>query len=152
MFVFIRRLSLLLALTLSSYALTAQAAEPIFAPNGIAINGYDPVAYFSEGKPVKGKDEFKLTWNDAEWRFASATNRDTFKAAPEKYAPQYGGFCAYGVSRGYAVKTEPDAWKIVDNKLYLNYSASVQEKWVQDIPGYITKADKEWPEAQKNRK
>jgi len=145
--------SLFLAVALTVFALRpALAADPVFAPGGVAINGYDPVAYFGEGKPVKGDRQFSLKWNDAEWRFASAANREAFKASPEKYAPQYGGFCAYGVAQGYAVKTEPEAWKIVDGKLYLNYSRSVQETWNKDIPGYVATADRKWPEAQKNRK
>jgi len=112
---------------------------------GTAINGYDPVAYFTEGKPVEGSSDHAYKWNGAEWHFASAENLATFKSDPEKYAPQYGGYCAYAVSEGYTAKTEPDAWKIVDGKLYLNYNKDVQEKWAQDISGRIANADKNWP-------
>ena len=127
-------------------AAAAQKAE-VFSDGGAAIRGYDPVAYFTDGKPVKGKGEFTHQWKGATWRFASAANRERFAAAPEKYAPQYGGYCAYGVASGYAVKTEPDAWSVVDGKLYLNYDRSVQASWLKDVPGYIRKADANWPRA-----
>jgi hypothetical protein len=112
---------------------------------GVAIKGYDPVAYFTAGKPVEGAKEFEYLWQDAKWRFASEVNRDTFKAAPEKFAPQYGGYCAWAVSQGYTANIDPSAWKIVDGKLYLNYSAEVQKKWSVDIPGFIKSADANWP-------
>jgi YHS domain-containing protein len=94
---------------------------------------------------VKGSPELTHQWKGATWRFASAENRERFAAAPEKYAPQYGGYCAYGVASGYAVKIEPDAWSVVDGKLYLNYDRSVQKSWQSDVPGYIRKADVNWP-------
>jgi YHS domain-containing protein len=118
---------------------------PVYSDRSGAIRGYDPVAYFTEGRPVKGSAEFTHRWNGATWRFASAENRDRFAQAPEKYAPQYGGYCAFGVASGYAVKIEPDAWSVVDGKLYLNYDKSVQAKWQADVPGYIRKADANWP-------
>ena len=96
-------------------------------------------------RPVKGSKQFTHRWNGAEWRFASAENRDRFAAAPQEFAPQYGGYCAYGVASGYAVKIEPDAWTIVHGKLYLNYDRSVQAAWQKDVPGYIRKADDNWP-------
>lgn len=142
-----RLFALLAALAFAGVA-AAQKPE-IFSDRAGAIRGYDPVAYFTEGKPVKGKAEFTHRWKGATWRFASAANRDRFAAAPEKYAPQYGGYCAYGVASGYAVKIEPDAWRIVDGKLYLNYDRSVQESWSRDIPGYIGKADANWPKVLK---
>lgn len=132
-------------------AVPAQAADKVFQSFlGTAINGYDPVAYFTEGKPVEGSSDHALEWNEAEWHFASAENLETFKADPAKYAPQYGGYCAYAVSEGYTAKTEPDAWKIVDGKLYLNYNKDVQEKWAQDISGRIANADKHWPKVLNN--
>lgn len=140
------RVSAFLAALLLAGAALAQKAE-VFSDGGAAIRGYDPVAYFTEGKPVKGKPELTHQWKGATWRFASAANRERFAAAPEKYAPQYGGYCAYGVASGYAVKTEPDAWSVVDGKLYLNYDRNVQASWVKDIPGYIRKADANWPRA-----
>jgi YHS domain-containing protein len=112
---------------------------------GKGAAGHDVVAYFTMGKPVKGKAEFSTSWKGATWEFSSAENLEKFKANPEAYAPQYGGYCAYGVSKGGLVKGEPDQWTIVDGKLYLNYSAGVQKTWSKDIPGFIATADKKWP-------
>ena len=126
----------------------ATAAEPpVFAGlvEGVAVGGYDPVGYFTEGKPVKGSEEFTLRHDGATWRFASAENRASFEADPVKYAPRYGGYCAYAVANGYTAKAEPDAWTIHDGKLYLNFDKSVQALWEKDIPGYVTKADANWP-------
>jgi len=106
-----------------------------------AILGYDTVAYFTDGKPVKGQDTLVTEWKGAKWKFATQEHLDLFKASPEKYAPQYGGYCAYGVAVDNLVKIEPDKFKIVDGKLYLNFDAEVQEKWLKDIPGYIRQAD-----------
>ena len=131
-----------------AFAGAAAAQKPeVFVDSGGAIRGYDPVAYFTSGKPVKGSKEFTTQWRGATWYFASAENRDRFAQAPEKYAPQYGGYCAYGVSQGYTVSIDPAAWTVVDGKLYLNYSASVRRTWEKDIPGYIRKADANWPKA-----
>jgi len=110
-----------------------------------AIKGYDPVVYFTDGKPVEGKKEFAHEWMDAKWYFATAANRDLFKADPEKYAPRYGGYCAYAVAMGKTADIDPNAWKIVDGKLYLNYNQEIQAKWLEDVPGYIQKADMNWP-------
>ena len=112
---------------------------------GKGAAGYDVVAYFTESKPVEGKAEFSTEWKGATWQFSSAENLEKFMASPEAYAPQYGGYCAYGVSQGGLVKGEPDLWKIVDGKLYLNYSKGVQSKWEQDIPGFINTANEKWP-------
>ena len=106
-----------------------------------AINGYDTVAYFTVGKAVKGQDSLATEWMGAKWKFASQTNLDLFKAHPEKYAPQYGGYCAYGVTQGYLVKVEPDQFTVRDSKLYLNFDADVQAKWLKDPAGYIKDAD-----------
>jgi len=110
-----------------------------------AVKGYDVVAYFTDGKAVEGSDAFEVEWNGAKWRFASAEHRDLFQADPSKYAPQYGGYCAYGVARGSLVDIDPQSFAIVDGRLYLNYSPEIQEKWKEDVPGYITKADENWP-------
>jgi YHS domain-containing protein len=134
----------LVAAALISFACTAQAQVNVDTA-GLAIQGYDPVAYFTEKKPVPGKAEFAATHEGAIYRFASAANRDAFVAAPAKYAPQYGGWCAYGVASGYKAKIEPDAWTVVDGKLYLNYSQSVRRTWSSDVPGYIRKGDANWP-------
>jgi YHS domain-containing protein len=111
----------------------------------VAIGGYDAVAYFTEGKPVEGSSDFEYEWMGATWRFASAADRDQFAADPEKYAPQYGGYCAYAVSQGTTADIDPDAWHIEDGKLYLNLNKKVQSIWMKDIPGYIGKADANWP-------
>jgi hypothetical protein len=112
---------------------------------GNAIEGYDTVAYHTEGRPVEGSDAFEFEWTDLTWRFASDENRQLFAAEPEKYAPAYGGFCAYGVSLGAKPSIDPEAWRIVDGTLYLNLSKDIQGRWGQDIPGYIAKADEFWP-------
>ena len=106
-----------------------------------AILGYDPVAYFTDGKPLKGADAFSTDWMGAKWRFASQSHLDLFKSNPEKYAPQYGGYCAYGVSQDNLVSIEPDKFKILDGKLYLNYNADIQAKWLKDPAGFIKQAD-----------
>jgi YHS domain-containing protein len=106
-----------------------------------AILGYDPVAYFTDGKPAKGQDALAFDYQGAKWKFASQAHLDLFKADPQKYAPQYGGYCAYGVSQDSLVSIEPDKFKIVDGKLYLNYDADVQAKWLKDPAGYIKQAD-----------
>jgi YHS domain-containing protein len=134
-----------LMLTLAG-ALPAAAGDQINASTWSgAIEGDDPVAYFEQGQPVEGDGDYTHEWMDATWYFASAENRDKFVANPEKYAPQYGGYCAWAVSQGYTAKIDPEAWAIVDDKLYLNYSKSVQSQWQQDVPGNITKADGNWP-------
>lgn len=112
----------------------------------LAVSGYDAVAYHKAGKPAPGKAEFSHDWKGATWRFASAENLEAFKAAPETYAPQYGGYCAYAVSKGYTAHGDPLAWAIVDRKLYLNYNASVQKTWDKDQSGYIKSADGHWPD------
>lgn len=120
------------------------SSTPIFVENGAAIRGTDPVAYFTEGRPVPGLREFSYEWKGSTWLFASAEHRDQFADNPQAYAPQYGGFCAYGLSYGALVSTKPDAWSIVDGKLYLNYSAAVQKKWKEDTAGNIDRANLNW--------
>lgn len=130
-------------------ALVAQKPA-VYSKDGFAIRGYDAVSYFTEGKAVKGDEKISLKWNDATWLFSSEKNRDAFKANPDKYAPQYGGYCAYGLSRGYKAPTEADAFSVVDGKLYLNYNLDVRKEWSKDQKGYIEKADKNWPEVKKS--
>jgi hypothetical protein len=130
----------------AALSLPAFAASPeVFSAGGVAINGYDPVAYFTQMKPVKGTPANMLDWNGASWQFASASNRAAFEANPRAYAPQYGGYCAYAVAQGYTAKTDPDAWTIVQGKLYLNFSKSVRRRWERDIPGQVAAADMNWP-------
>jgi len=112
---------------------------------GVAIDGYDPVAYFTDGRPVAGSRAFALEWMGATWRFASAEHRDRFAADPERFAPRYGGYCAWAVSQGYTADVDPEAWAIVDGRLYLNYSREVQARWERDRAGFIRQADESWP-------
>jgi YHS domain-containing protein len=128
----------------------AHAAEPaintlknsFFASRtDTAINGYDTVAYFTVGKPVKGLDSLIYEWMGAKWKFSTQANLDLFRANPDKYAPQYGGYCAYGVAQDSLVKVEPDQFTVRDGKLYLNYDAEVQTKWKKDPEGFIRAAD-----------
>lgn len=123
----------------------ADPVDPINKQGKIAIKGYDPVAYFTQHAPVKGSPIYTWDWLGATWQFSSAADRDEFAKSPEKYAPQYGGYCAYGVSQGHAVPIDPEAWSIIEGKLYLNYSKSVQKTWSSDIPGYVDKANRNWP-------
>jgi hypothetical protein len=125
--------------------LRGQTPGPINASNGVAIQGYDVVAYLTEQQAVKGHRAFSHRWQGVSWQFASADNRDRFARTPEAFAPQFGGFCAYGVSRGYAVEIDPQAFAIVDGRLYLNYSRRVQATWNRDRAGYIEKARQNWP-------
>lgn len=130
---------------------TAFAAEPVntlekeglfgYEPSGIAIRGYDTVAYFTQGEPMPGSASFSAQWEGATWLFASQENLDLFNAEPTRYAPQYGGYCAYGVAKGGLVKIEPENWTIIDDKLYLNYDTKVQGLWEKDTAGFIEQAD-----------
>lgn len=124
---------------------TAHAQKSqVYIAGGKAIKGYDPVAFFTESKPVMGRDSLMTQWNGATWYFASRKNLEAFKAAPEKFAPQYGGYCAYGTAHGHKAPTEVDTWTVVDGKLYFNYNSNVKEMWVKDQPGFIKKADETW--------
>jgi YHS domain-containing protein len=123
-----------------------QSGKPMTSTQGgLAVRGYDPVAYFTENQPVEGNSQFAYDWQGATWHFASAKNRDLFTQNPAKYAPQYGGYCAWAVKKGGTAPSDPQAWKIVNGKLYLNFDANVQAQWQQDIPGNIAKADQNWP-------
>ena len=112
--------------------------------NDLALKGYDTVSYFTKGTPTKGSDKYSAAYNGAIYHFSSAENRDLFKSEPSKYAPQYGGFCAFGVTMNRKFDTDPTAWHIRDNKLYLNLNKDVQKKWSTDIPGYIATAQVQW--------
>lgn len=132
------------------FSLNAFAANgEYFETKKGAINGYDPVAYFTQSKPVKGLKKFHYKWKNNNWYFSSAENLAEFTATPEKYAPQYGGFCAFAAAHDNLASTVPDAWTIVDGKLYLNYSLSVRKKWNKTIPEYIKDADENWPSLSK---
>lgn len=131
--------------------------EPIhasqqFERNGLAIDGYDPVAYFTEKKPVKGVPEFRVDYQGSTFQFVSVDHRDAFAADPAKYAPQYGGYCAYGVAKGYKAKIDPEAFSVVHGTLYLNYSDAIRTRWLSDVSGYIQQADANWPEVRTQTK
>jgi len=129
---------------------TAAAVDPVNKNIfGTAVQGYDAVAYFKESRPVKGKNEFRHDWLGAKWYFASAAYRDDFARNPEMYVPQFGGYCSWAVAHGYTANIDPEAWKVIDGKLYLNYDRDVQKKWEQDIPGFIKKANENWPKLKK---
>ena len=148
--------SLTLAIALAFAALAAApssafaVAEVNVSPGktllgpGIAVHGFDPVAYFTEGKPVQGSAKFSKVHNNATYRFANAENLKTFEANPDKYIPAYGGFCAFGVSVGAKFDGDPRYWKIVDGKLYLNLNEDIQKTWLEDVPGNIEKANEAW--------
>ena len=146
-----RRDVLALAAALPLVGLAARPAlamsPQVYSNDGIAIDGTDPVAYFTDGAPIAGSPDITHDWMGVTWRFASAANRATFAENPEAYAPQYGGYCAYAVSEGYTASTVPEAWKIVDGKLYLNFSRRIQRRWERNIPQRIADADANWPAA-----
>jgi YHS domain-containing protein len=125
-------------------SLPAVAVDEVFETGAGAIRGYDPVAYHVAGAAVEGSPAIAHVWNGATWHFASAANRDLFAADPHKYAPAYGGYCAYGTSQGYKVSSDPAAFAIVGGRLYLNYSPAVLRTWNRDREGYIRAADRNW--------
>ncbi|MCY4185134.1 MAG: YHS domain protein [Rhodobacteraceae bacterium] len=118
---------------------------PIYAEDGVAINGYDPVAYIETISAQEGSNEFTHEWMGAIWKFTSQENLDRFVASPEDYAPQYGGYCAYAVAKGHTATTVPDAFTIHHGKLYLNYSKRVERIWRQNMNNFIVKGDENWP-------
>lgn len=126
------------------WAGSAAAGEIYTTWRGTAIRGADPVAYFLADRYVDGSAKHSYSWRGATWRFTSAENRALFVATPERYAPQYGGHCAYAMARGDRVRSDPAQWTIVDSKLYLNYSARIKADWERDIPGFIVRADRQW--------
>ncbi len=125
----------------------AWSLDPIYTSwySNLAIKGYDPVAYFTQNKPVKGDAQFEFDWQGATWRFSSDDNRQRFINNPAKYAPQYGGYCAYAVAENNTAGIDPSQFSIVDGKLYLNYSHTIQTKWLGKQQYYIEQADKNWP-------
>jgi YHS domain-containing protein len=125
---------------------SAHAEAPIYTGvfSDTALQGYDPVAYFEEGEPVKGDDAFTADYMGAKFKFASSANRDAFIGSPQAYTPQYGGYCAWAMADGKHAKGDARYWKIVDGKLYLNYNQSIQKKWDADIPGFVERADIAW--------
>lgn len=120
--------------------------SPTFADDMGAIRGYDPVAYHTERVPVKGDPAYTHEYKNGVWQFSREENLKMFRDDPERYAPAYGGYCAYAMSNGFVVSTDPQAWTIEGDKLYLNFSLGVRKKWLRDVPGYVAKADANWQE------
>jgi len=124
--------------------------EPVFKDgSGLALKGYDPVSYFTANKAMKGSSEFTHQHMGVTYRFASAANRDLFAKEPGKYLPEYGGYCAWAVGHNYTAPADPEAWKIVNGKLYLNYNKDVQKKWMAEEASLIQKGDSNWPKLHK---
>ena len=119
----------------------AQTSSAYFNQDGVDIKGYDPVAYFTDSAAKEGDKKFSLHWQGSEWHFKNEANREAFKKDPAKYAPQFGGYCAYGASQDHKAPTDPKAFTILDNKLYLNYNPKGKEMWNRDTKGKIEKAD-----------
>ncbi len=135
-----------LLFTLAAASFAASPVEPVnHDRSGIAIKGYDPVAYFKQSMPVKGKAELAFEWMGAKWLFVNNEDRNQFVSAPEKFAPQYGGYCAWAVSKGSTASIDPEVWKIIEGKLYLNYSKDIQHKWEKDVGQRIAEANRNWP-------
>lgn len=137
-----------IGIILALLSMTAAAGkDPVYTGflSDTALKGYDAVSYFTAAEPLKGDKSFSVEWRGASWLFASAANRDMFEAAPEKYAPQYGGYCAWAVSQGYTASGDPTVWAIVDGKLYVNYNDDVGRKWRKDPQRFIALANEQWP-------
>lgn len=135
----------LFAILAPAPATSAPSAAPVSAENGLAIRGYDPVAFFTTGGPQEGRTEHTYLYEGATWRFASAENLARFKSAPARYAPQFGGYCAWAVSQHYLAPGDPNYWKIVDGKLYLNANARAKDLWEADQADAIERGHANWP-------
>ncbi len=131
----------------SFYSSVSLAKSPVYIDGytGLAIRGYDTVAFFTEDKAVKGSDQYTTEYKSATWHFSSEENLAKFIASPEKYAPQYGGYCAYAVSQDTTASIKPAAFTIHDGKLYLNYSKGVRKTWLRDMENHISRANENWP-------
>jgi YHS domain-containing protein len=145
-----RKLLTALALALAAFTSASPAfadERPVYtAPfSSVGVSGYDVVAYFTDSRPVRGTTQFRTTHQNVEYRFASAEHLAAFRANPARYLPQYGGYCAWAVSQGYTASANPNNWRIVDGKLYLNYNSEIQRRWEGDIPGHIRNANANWP-------
>jgi YHS domain-containing protein len=141
-----KRSIIIIALVVFSIVQAKAQKSEIFVSGGKAIKGYDPVAFFKESKPVKGADSLSFQYKNATWVFSSRENLDAFKGSPEKYVPQYGGYCAYGASQGHKAPTQTDTWTVADGKLYFNYNGDVKKLWTKDQENLIKVADQKWPD------
>ena len=148
-----RMITVFCTLVLGMFSAMTYAADPIYTGffSSKAISGYDAVSYFEAGEPQKGSSDHTIEYQGAEWYFTSKENLDKFIQNPEKYAPQYGGYCAWAVgAKNDTAPGDPLQWNIVDGKLYLNYDADIKSRWEKDIPGFISSGDKNWPELVSN--
>jgi hypothetical protein len=140
------RLTIAFLVVAAGAVAVAGSQPPVNVSRGqLALRGYDAVAYWTIGQPTQGSTTFEQRWNGAVWRSATAANRDQFAKEPARYAPEFGGYCAYAVGRGYTADGDPNAWRIVDGRLYLIYSKRVQKLWEEDVPGNIAKGRQNWP-------
>ena len=136
-----------IALSVALAAQTFAAGVELNASStGLALQGYDPVAYFTDGAATPGNWKITASYKDATYRFASEEHKAAFEADPEAYLPQYGGYCAFGAAMGFKFDGDPHQWKIVDGELYLNISKDIQDRWLKDVPGFIEQADGKWTE------
>lgn len=140
-----KRRQLLASLPAIALLPSALRAAPYYG-DGVILQGYDVVAYFTEAAAVPGDPAISTEWDGAMWYYSSIENRDAFLADPEAYAPQYGAFCAYAVARGASARAVPEAWTVYDGKLYVNFSLDVRDRWRRDIPGEIARGDANWPD------
>ena len=139
----------LLVLFLSAFAglgASPAAADNIYTKDGLGVSGYDPVAYFTDGKAVPGSAQLTAQYHGITYRFASAAHRDAFTADPQKYLPQYGGYCAFAMAKGALAKTDPEAFTVIDGKLYLNFNEGVRQRWLPRSSEFINAADLNWPQ------
>jgi len=135
-------------IAVASFAAPASADTPPVHTgllSRVAVSGYDPVAYFTQSQPVRGSAQHRITHQGYEYRFANAENLAAFRANPARYTPQFGGYCAWAVAQGYTAPGNPNNWRIVDGKLYLNYNDEIQQRWERDIPGFIRNGNANWP-------
>lgn len=145
-----RKIFAALALAFAAFASATPALadeRPVYtAPfSNVGVGGYDVVAYFTDGRPMRGTTQFRTTHQSIEYRFASAEHLAAFQANPARYLPQYGGYCAWAVSQGYTASANPNNWRVVDDKLYLNYNTEIQRRWEGNIAGHIRAANANWP-------
>ncbi len=150
-------IALAVAAVVAPVALTVNVnAAPVYVDdsgNNVAVSGYDAVSYFEgDGVPTKGTARYKVNYDGAIWHFSTQANADKFKADPTAFSPQYGGHCAFAMSRGYLVPADPLAYRVIGKKLYLNLNKSVQATWLKDTAGFISKADVEWAKVQMDRR
>ena len=137
----------IVGLAIGCSAVSNTAFDPINkTDDGLALRGYDAVAYFAVDKAVEGSPRYEYVWQGAKWLFSSVENLEKFKAAPETYAPQFGGYCSFAVSKGYTANGDPNAWKIVGGKLYLNFSPEVKKMWEMEQEQRIQQGEKNWAE------